>query len=126
MVSRNWSAFLLVAFAFLLICNVGCQPNVEPIERGASTLMLEVVKPAVSKAADELSARTAQLQGQGSLINPGYVVDGFANFGPGVSYRFSIATVGVSANISGATQADAGQAGTVPPPVMREPAAKPE
>ena len=116
----------LVAIVFLGVAVIGCQPNVEPIERGASTLMLEVVKPAVSKAADELSARTAQLQGQGSLINPGYVVDGFANFGPGVAYRFSIATVGVSANISGATQADAGQAGSVPPPAMRQAPTQPE
>ena len=110
----------LVAVAFITVCNVGCQPNMEPIERGANTLIVEVVKPAVEKASAELTARTAQYQGQGSLINPGYVVEGHGVFGPGVAYRFSIRTEGVSANVTGATQQDAGQAAVMPAPAMRD------
>lgn len=110
----------------LMLCLVGCQANTEPIERASNTIVKEVIQPAVAKAVGELSTRTAQLQGQGSLINPGYNIEGFANFGPGVAYRFNIRVDGVSANIAGATQADAGQAGVVPPPAIRKPETQPE
>lgn len=122
----GWSNFLKSLGITLMICivilpmNVGCQPNTEPIERAMTQALQNVIAPAVQKAASELSTRTAQLQGQGSLINPGYTAKGFVNFGPGVSYQMSLNADGVSANVSGATQADAGQAGTVPPPAVRE------
>lgn len=112
-------------------CIVGCQPNAEPLERSANLVVTEVVKPVMAKAIGELSQRTAQLTAQGSLINPGYRVRGYASFGTGVTYDFELNVVGVSANVAGATQADAGQEATVPPPVVREGAeastpAKPE
>lgn len=113
---------------FTTCLNTGCQlfkPNTEPLERGVSMLVMEVIKPAIAKAGDELSARTAQLQGQGSLINPGYVVEGFASAGPATTFRFSIRAEGVSANLAGAGQADAGQPGTVPPPAVRPPGTPP-
>lgn len=106
----------------LCLMSTGCQlfkPNTEPIERGMTKIMSEVVKPAVAKASEELSARTAQLQGQGSLINPGYKVTGHAGMFNGVMYDFTITTVGVSANLAAVAQADAGQPGTVLPPVNR-------
>jgi hypothetical protein len=106
----------------------GCQlfkPNTEPLERGVTMLVSEVIKPAIAKAGDELSARTAQLQGQGSLINPGYVVEGFASAGPATTFKFSIRAEGVSANLAGAGQADAGQPGAVPPPAVRKPTETP-
>ena len=99
-----------VVLFILPLC--GCQmfkPNTEPLERGFTTLITEVVKPAVAKAGDELSTRTAQLQGQGSLINPGYKVTGFAGMFQGAMYDFTITTVGVSANLAGAGQADSGK-----------------
>ena len=114
---------LLVAVAGFV---AGCQPNTEPIERTATALMASVLKPAVDKAVSELSTRTSQLQGQGSLINPGYVIDGYASFGPGVAYRFCVRADGVSGNISGATQADQGQATTdARPPGDRTPVTQP-
>jgi hypothetical protein len=111
-------AFTGVAPALVLAitvggCLTGClQPNMDPIERGMNTMVVEVIKPAVAKAGEELSARTAQLQGQGSLINPGYTVEGFASVGPATTFKFTIRAEGVSANLAAAAQGDAGQAGT--------------
>lgn len=129
MVSRKLCVLpvlLLSCLACLLICNLGCTPNTEPIERGANAMIAGVVKPAMAKAADELSARTAQFQGQGSLVNPGYRVRGWGALGTGVWYDFEVNAVGVSANVAGATQQDAGQEGSVPPPALREEPVAPE
>lgn len=111
-----------IALVFGLLFLGGCQlfkPNTEPLERGITTMTESIVKPAVTKMADELSARTAQLQGQGSLINPGYKVTGYAGLFNGAMFDFTLTVVGVSANLAGAGQADAGQPATVPPPVIR-------
>lgn len=116
--ANQFLTFLLIPFLLPLLA--GCQPNTEPIERATNTIVKEVVQPAVSKLTAELSSRSAQLQGQGSLINPGYTVRGHAGFGPTAHWEFTIQAEGVSANIAGATQADAGQAGTVEPPANRE------
>ncbi len=117
----------MLVLAALAAVLVGCQPNTEPIERGANKMMEQIIGPAVNKAMSELSTRTAQLQGQGSLINPGYVVDGFASFGPAATWRFCMRADGVSANIAGATQADEGQATANPnDPGDRTPATRPE
>ena len=79
----------------------------------------EVIKPAVNKMTEELSGRTAQLQGQGSLINPGYKVYGYAGMFNGLIFDFNLNATGVSANLAGAAQGDAGQPGPVPPPAIR-------
>lgn len=116
---------LILSAALLLFpgCLVGgCQlfeADTEPIERAVSMMMADVVGPAVAKAADELSTRSAMLQGQGSVIDPGYRVDFAGGMFNGVQGHFVIRLVGVSGNLAGAAQGDAGQAGSVPPPVMR-------
>lgn len=118
---RSWSKWVvLVGVVFLGVAVIGCQPDLEPIERGTNAMIDKVVSPAIEKASAELTARTAQYQGQGSLINPGYRIQGYAGFGPCVLYNFEINAVGVSGNVAGATQQDAGQAGSVPPPAMRD------
>jgi hypothetical protein len=105
---------------FLLGSSGGCiKPDMEPIERGANKMTTEVIKPAVQKMTEELSGRTAQLQGQGSLINPGYRVYGWAGMFNGFMFEFNLNATGVSANLAGAAQGDAGQAGTVLPPAIR-------
>ena len=118
-----FTAFL--ACAVLWHCGGCLKPDLNPIERSINTLVKEVIAPAVAKAGEELSARTAQLQGQGSLINPGYTVEGFASAGPATTFKFTIRAEGVSANLAGAGQADAGQTGSVPPPAIRKEAEKP-
>jgi len=116
----------LIVLALTALALTGCQPNMDPIERATNTIVKEVVKPAVEKATAELTARTSQVQGQGSLINPGYHVRGIAGFGPMAVWSFEIGTDGVSANIAGATQADAGQAATIlAPAVRKEPESQP-
>lgn len=91
-------------------CIGGCsifKPNVEPIERTVNTVMTEVVKPTLAKAAEELSQQTAQMQGQGSLINPGYKMVVRSGWGPSFYMETELHTTGVSANIAAATQAAA-------------------
>lgn len=92
-----------VVLAALLCVLTACAPNTEPIERSVNTIITEVVKPTVEKLSTELSSRTAQLQGQGSLINPGYTIRGNAGFGPTAHWEFTVQAEGVSANIVGAT-----------------------
>jgi hypothetical protein len=96
---------MILASFFVVIYGTGClSAGREPIERGINTVVTQVIAPAVAKCAEELRASTAQLQGQGSLINPGYVIKGFATAGPATTFEFEIHAVGVSANIAGATQ----------------------
>ena len=99
---------LLTLMLAVMVLTTGCQPNMEPVERAANTLMTEVVRPAVEKAGAELSQRSAQLQGQGSAINPGYVLDGYGIVGTGFVWKATIRLDGVSANLAGATQGDQG------------------
>jgi len=89
-------------------CVFGCQPETEPIERVANRMIDEVISPAIDKAATELSQRSAMLQGQGSFINPGYVMNGYGIVGTGFVWTATVRLDGVSANLSGATQADQG------------------
>lgn len=117
--SRGKWAVVALMTTLLGFCLTACAPNTEPIERATNTIVKEVVKPAVEKATAELTARTSQVQGQGSLINPGYHVRGIAGFGPMAVWSFEIGTDGVSANVAAATQSDAGQAASVKPPVER-------
>lgn len=108
--------WLFILMVLLGVAIAGCSPNVEPIERASTTAMERIVGPAVEKATAELSTRTAQMSGQGSLINPGYNIRGYGIFGTGVVYEMRMNADGVSANIAGATQADQGQETTDPRP----------
>jgi hypothetical protein len=121
-ISAEWLALVTALLDVLGGCPlmVGCQPDMEPIERSANLMIKEVVRPAIEKAADELTTRTSQYQGQGSLINPGYRVRGHGVWGTGVLFDFELNAVGLSANIAGATQQDAGQPASVDPPVERD------
>jgi hypothetical protein len=99
----------MLLFALLVvILSPGCAVNTEPIERASNRMIDEVVSPAVQKAVTDLGQRSAALQGQGSLINPGYVMDGYGIVGTGFVWTASVKLDGVSANLAGATQADQG------------------
>ncbi len=113
---RMVMCFILLAVGMV---SIGCQPNTEPIERTANLLVAEVVRPAVEKATTELAQRSAILQGQGSAINPGYVIRGYGVGGTGFVWDATIRLEGVSANIAGATQADQGP--DLAKPAIREP-----
>lgn len=104
----------LTACVGIMVLATGCQPNTEPIERATTSVAENIIKPAVEKAAAELTTRTGALQGQGSLINPGYKVRGYGIFGTGVVYEVDIHAQGVSANVAGHSQMDQGQETTDP------------
>jgi hypothetical protein len=105
---RTLTVMWAVILAAMVSGCIGCAPNTEAMERAVNTLVIEVIRPAVEKAAGELASRSAALQGQGSLINPGYVVEGYAIAGTGAAWTFTIRAEGISANLAGATQADQG------------------
>lgn len=86
----------------------GCAPNTEPIERAKNDVFEKILTPAIEKGIAELSQRTGQLQGQGSLINPGYRSRGYGIVGTGFVWDGTVETIGVSANVAAATQGDQG------------------
>jgi hypothetical protein len=86
-------------------CVWGCQPNIEPMERLGTTIMTEVVKPAVEKAASELTSQSASLHGAASVITPGYTGKGCLIMGTGAAWEFSVTADGITATVTGATMA---------------------
>lgn len=104
----------------------GCAPETTELERAWTSLNQDIIAPAVTKAIEETSTRTATLQGGAQGIEPGYEVDVFGFFGTGIHSKVMVRLVGVSGQLTGHVQADAGQAGSVPPPVVRTEAIKPE
>jgi len=98
----------------------GCALNTEPIERGMNKMVETVIQPAVEKVSEEITVRTAQLQGQGSLINPGYTVEFEGGMFNGVKGEFTIKATGVSANLAASAQGDAGQAASVASPAQAD------
>jgi len=97
---------LTLALIGLVAAAVGCTAGQEPIERSLVLVMEKVVAPAVAKVDAETIARVGQVQGQGSLINPGLQTEGFGVFGTGVVWRGTVRVIGASANIAGAAQGD--------------------
>jgi hypothetical protein len=100
-------------------CTTGCAPQTTELERAWTTINQEVIGPAVTKAMEETSTRTSTLQASAQANNPGYEVEVLALFGTGIHAKTVVRLVGVSGQISGHAQADAGQPGVVPPPVIR-------
>lgn len=98
----------VLAVLFGVISAGGCAPNTEPIERAKNDILEKIITPAVEKGIAELGQRTGQLQGQGSLINPGYRSRGYGVVGTGFVWDGTIETIGVSANVAAATQGDQG------------------
>jgi len=98
----------LLALLFGLATLGGCVANTEPIERAKNDVFEKILTPAIEKGIAELGQRTGQLQGQGSLINPGYRSRGYGIVGTGFVWDGTVETIGVSANVAAATQGDQG------------------
>jgi len=112
---------LLTAFGLLpTSCIVsGCQSQATEAERAWTFIAQDVIKPVAEKAIEETSTRTATLQGGAQVINPGYSVDLEGFWCTGFKGLAVVRLEGVSGQITGHAQGDAGQAATVPPPVVR-------
>lgn len=124
-VTFDWATLLALALAAGLgggtcLPVAGCAPATTELERAWNDLNQQVIAPAVQKAMQETATRAATMQAGAQVIEPGYsvVVDGF--FGTGVHASTTVRLVGVSGQITGHVQADAGQPASVPPPVQRE------
>jgi len=104
----KWVMVVLSLFGLWFLGGCAALTQGSSIQTGMETVMKEVVAPAVAKAGEELSARTAQLSGQMSAINPGYKVQGHAIFGTGVVYDLTVTAVGISANVAAGAQGDQG------------------
>lgn len=114
----NWYRWIVCMVALLGLFVAGCGPNMEAIERTSGQVFDKVLGPATQKAIAELDTRGAQLSGQISGINPGYVVEGYGIFGTGIVYRATIRLVGVSANMAGGAQGDQEVTGADVPVVL--------
>jgi hypothetical protein len=113
---------LLLLGAILGLLMVGCQPNMEPIERTAGK-GIDIANQYVSKALAETSTRTSTMQGNLDGIEPGWVFRGYGIFGTGVVYEGQLYAKGVSGGMTLHAQADQGQATTDErPPGERAPA----
>ncbi len=93
----------------LMCVAIGCQPDMEPIERTASA-GFDVVNKALDKAISETTTRTATMQGNLTGVEPGWVVRGYGIFGTGVVYEGQVFAKGVSGTLQGHTQTDSGEA----------------
>jgi len=96
---------LILAAVLGIFGIAGCAANSEPLERASQTIMSDVIKPVLQEAAADLNAQAAALQGQASLINPGYKIDGYGIVGTGFVWTATVRLDGVSGNIAGATSA---------------------
>jgi len=114
----TWLGAVFVFLATLL--SSGCAPQATEIERVLMYTAEHVIKPAVEKATDETTVRTASLQGGLQAINPGYVIHFEGYWKTGVDGEISVKTDGVAGQVTGHVQTDAGQAATVSPPANRE------
>lgn len=115
----GWIAAVLTLLAGLFAA-AGCQSQATEVERAWTFVGERIIGPAVVKAIEETSTRTATLQGGAQVIEPGYSVDFEGFWVTGLKGRAVVRTVGVSGQITGHAQGDAGQAATVDPPVHRE------
>lgn len=103
----------------------GCTGPAEPIERQFENAITTVVAPAMKEALGELRQRTVAIQASGQLIEPGYVVEGHAGWLVGPVWRVSARLSGVSANLAGATQGDAGPDLVYQPTIIEPQSTKP-
>ena len=95
-------AFCSMVVVLALALLAGCSLGAEPIERSFQTLMVEVIKPAVSKAMEEVVTQTATMQGGAEAINPSLVIEGYAHWtGTGMIYKTTVGLQGVAGRIAG-------------------------
>ena len=94
----------LISCVFAIVLGCGCAS----VDKTTQLMITDVIKPAVMQATNELSARSGQLMGQGSMIEPGIEVKGHFVFGTGVAYNFTVRIIGASGNLALATQGDQG------------------
>lgn len=122
--ARGWcliSILLVVLLGFGALSLLGgCAPKATELERFSDQLLEKVIQPAVDKALDETSVRTATLQGGAQVIEPGYAINVEGFWGTGVKAATTVRIVGVSGQLTGHAQADQGQAAIVEPPAIRE------
>lgn len=97
----------------------GCAPKTTELERAAMFIGENIVVPAAQKALEETSTRTAQMQWGAHGIEPGYTVEGEGFWCTGVKFDVSSFLKDVAGQIQSANQMDAGQPGSVQPPVQR-------
>ena len=107
-----------VAFGLCVFVLSGCAPQSTELERFSDRVMSEVIGPAVEKAIQETTMRTATLQGGAQVIEPGYRVDVEGFFGTGVKASTVVRNVGVRGQRTGPGPSDQGQAALLDPPAV--------
>jgi len=117
---------LLKYFPFLaallpLACTaVGCAMQEKALSDHFVLITDKVVVPLVEKASNETSARNYQMNVSAHATNPTYVVTFKGVVGTCVEGEATLGIEGIAGQGSFASQGDAGDLGTVPPPVVRD------
>lgn len=125
-VEFGFSFFMSLLLALLALFGVtlpaaGCAPNTTEAERAWMFVATNVIQPVAEKAIAETSTRTATIQAGAQVINPGYRVEVDGYLVQGFKGLVSVRLEGVSGQITGHAQGDAGQA--APTPVITLPTA---
>ena len=92
-----------VAFGALADMLGHVQDNTVNVQ-GEEQKTLDVVKPAVGKAIEEVSATSAQIQGGAEVINPGYESELEGFWVTGIKAKISVKATGVAGRLSGSVQ----------------------
>lgn len=111
-----------LALCAMLAAASGCMDKATELERFSDSVMGTVIAPAIEKAIAETSTRTAALSGGAQAIEPGYEVHARGMIGTGFDGTVTVKVIGVSGQVDGHIQTDAGQAGSVDPPGYKSPA----
>lgn len=103
----------LVVFVFGLFgitVQLGCGPDQNAIERQTTSLMKDVVEPAITKAIGDLRTTTGNVSGTATAIEPGYDVNFEGFWVVGVKGKIEVRAKGVSGTLMGNVQGE-----TAPP-----------
>jgi hypothetical protein len=102
------SSFWQAAGCTLLLI-AGCTtPGQTELERLNDRVFVDVIGPAITKAMEETTARTAALQGGVQGIEPGYEVVFDGIIGTSIRGKATVRIVGIAGQLTGGTQADEG------------------
>lgn len=97
---RDWIVVVILAVFFAF---GGCAQRTEPIERKADE-GFKLLAEAIQTGGQQLSAHSAQIQGGGGLVEPGYVVEFQGGLFNGVMGRAAVYVKGAFAQLQAATQ----------------------
>lgn len=103
MVSRA-SLVLPSVLCLFILCNLGCQPGQEPIERAVNTVMEKAVGPAIEKGLSQLGTTSGTISGNIYGIEPGYECTFEGKWVVGIEGKVAVRAKGLAGGVTGSIQ----------------------